>query len=59
MYTFNPTYNKVAFNEKSAIMKENLHKKYTPFTYNNVTLNEKLPIIKQNLHIFAFHYRQS
>ena len=31
--TLNSTYNEVAFNEKLAIMKENLHTKYTPFTY--------------------------
>ena len=56
--TLNSAYNKVTFNEKSAIMKENLHIKYTPFTYNDVALNEKPPITKQNLHIY-FHYRQS
>ena len=50
----NSTYNKVAFNEKLAIMKENLHTKYTPFTYKYIVLNEKLPITKQNLHIFFF-----
>ena len=50
--TLNSTYNKVACNEKLAIMKENLHTKYTPFTYNDVALNEKPPIMKQNLHIF-------
>ena len=52
--TLNSAYNEVAFNEKSAIMKENLHTKYTPFTYNDVALNEKLPIMKQNLCIFFF-----
>ena len=56
--TLNAAYNEVAFNEKSAIIKENLHTKYTPFTYNDVVLNKKLPIMKQNLHIF-FCYRQS
>ena len=50
--TLNSTYNKVTFNEKSAITKENLHTKYTPFTYKYVTLNEKPPITKQNLCIF-------
>ena len=50
--TLNSAYNKVAFNEKLAIMKENLHIKYTPFTYNDIALNEKLPIMKQNLCIF-------
>ena len=45
---------KVAFNKKSAIRRENLHTKYTPFAYNDVTLNEKLPIMKQNLCIFFF-----
>ena len=52
--TLNSTYNEVAFNEKSAIMKENLHTKYTPFTYNDITLIEKPPITKQNLCIFFF-----
>ena len=51
-YTLNSTYNKVTFNEKSAVMRENLHTKYTQFTYNDVALNEKLPIMKQNLCIF-------
>ena len=32
LYTLNSAYNKVAFNKKLAIMKENLHTKYTPFT---------------------------
>ena len=50
--TLNSAYNKVNFNEIIAIMKENLHTKYTPFTYNDVVLNEKLPITQQNLHIF-------
>ena len=40
--------------KKLAIMKENLHTKYIPFTYNDVTLNKKPPITKQNLHIFFF-----
>ena len=53
-YTLNSAYNEVAFNEKLAMMKENLHTKYTPFTYNDITLNEKLPIMKQNLCIFFF-----
>ena len=52
LITLNSTYNKVAFNKKLAITKENLHTKYTPFTYNDVTLNEKLSITKQNLHKF-------
>ena len=52
--TLNSAYNKVAFNEKLAIMKENLHTKYTPFTYNDVALNEKVPLMKQNLCIFFF-----
>ena len=43
----------VAFNAKSAITKENLHTKYTPFTSNDVALNEKL-ITKQNLCILFF-----
>ena len=50
--TLNSAYNKVAFNEKSAITKENLCTKYMPFTYKYITLNEKPPIMKQNLHIF-------
>ena len=37
--TLNFTYNKAAFNEKSAIMKENLCTKYTPFTYKYFALN--------------------
>ena len=41
-----------AYNEKSAITKENTRTKYTLFTYNDVTLNEKLSIMMQNLHIF-------
>ena len=45
---------KSAFNEKLAIMKENLHTKYIPFTYNDVALDENLPIMKQNLGIFFF-----
>ena len=52
--TLNSAYNEVAFNKKSAIMKENLHTKDTPFTYNDVTLNKKPAIMKQNLHIFFF-----
>ena len=52
--TLNSAYNKVAFNEKSPIMKETLVTKYTPFTYKYITLNEKLPIMMQNLHIFFF-----
>ena len=52
IYTRNSAYNEVAFNEKSAIMKENLRTKYTPFTYKYIGLNEKLPITKQNLRIF-------
>ena len=59
LYTLNSAYNKVTFNKKSAIMEENLHNKYTPFTYNDITLNKKPPITKQNLCIFFFHYRQS
>ena len=46
-YTLNSAYNKVTFNEKLVIAKENLHTKYTPFTYNDVTLNKKPPIMKQ------------
>ena len=53
-FTLNPTYNKVTFNEKSDITKENPNTKYTPFTYNDIALNEKLPILKQNLCIFFF-----
>ena len=56
--TLNSIYNKVTFNKKSAIMKENLCTKYFPFTYKYVTFNEKPPIMKENLHTF-FHYRQS
>ena len=52
MPTLNSAYNKVAFNEKLAITKENLDSKYTSFTYNDITLNEKPPITKQNLCIF-------
>ena len=52
--TLNSAYNKVAFNEKSAITKENLHTKYTSFTYNDITLIEKPPIMKQNLCLFFF-----
>ena len=50
--TLNSAYNEVAFNEKSAITKENLCTKYTPFTYNDVAFNEKPPITKQNLRVF-------
>ena len=50
--TLNSTYNKVVFNEKSAITKENIHTKYTLFTYKYIALNEKPPIMKQDLHIF-------
>ena len=53
-FTLNSAYNKVTFNKKSPIMKENLCTKYTPFTYEHIALNEKLPITKQNLHIFFF-----
>ena len=52
--TLNSTYNEVAFNEKSAITKENLRTKYFPFTFNDVALYEKLPITKENIHIFCF-----
>ena len=52
--TLNSAYNEVTFNEKSAIMKENLCTKYTPFTYKYIVLNENPPITKQNLHIFFF-----
>ena len=52
--TLSSTYNEVAFNENSAITKQNLHTKYTPFTYYDVTFNEKLPIMRQNLCIFFF-----
>ena len=55
--TLNSAYNEVAFNEKSAITKENPRTKYTLFTYNDVALNEKPPITKQNLCIFFFCYR--
>ena len=50
--TLNSAYNKVTFNKKSAITKENLCKKYTPSKYKHISLKEKPPIIKQNLHIF-------
>ena len=52
VHKLNSAYNKVTFNEKSAIMKENLCTKYFPFTYNDITLNEKPPIMKENFHIF-------
>ena len=52
--TLNTAYNEVTFNEKSAIMKENLCTKYMPFTYKYIALNKKPPITKQNLHIFFF-----
>ena len=45
---------KSPFIKKLAIMKENLHTKYSPFTYKYVALNEKPPIMKQNHHIFFF-----
>ena len=44
----------VAFNKKSAITKENLHTKYSPFTYNDVALNEKPSVTRENLHILFF-----
>ena len=53
-HTLNSAYKEVAFNEKSTIMKENLHTKYTPFTYNDIALVKKLSKMKQNLHIFFF-----
>ena len=53
-HTLNSIYNKVTFNEKLAIMKENLCTKYFPFTYKYIALNEKPPITKENLHIFFF-----
>ena len=56
LYTLNSIYNEVIFNEKLAIMKENLCTKYFPFTYKYITLNEKPPIMKENLCIF-FCYR--
>ena len=52
--TLSSTYNKVAFNEKLPITKENLCTKYTPFTHKYIVLNEKPPIMKQNLCIFFF-----
>ena len=52
--TLNSVYNEVAFNEKSAITKENLCTKYFPFTYNDVTLKEKLPVMKENFCILFF-----
>ena len=52
--TLNSAYNEVAFNEKSAISKENLCTKCMPFTYKYIAFNEKPPITKQNLHIFFF-----
>ena len=52
--TLNSVYNEVAFNEKSAITKENLYTKYFPFTYKYIALNEKPPITKENLHMFFF-----
>ena len=52
--TLNSAYNKVAFNEKLAITKENIHTRYTPFTYKYIALHEKPPIMKQNLCIFFF-----
>ena len=59
IHTLNSAYNKVAFNEKLPITKENLSTKYTPFTYKYIALNKKPLIMKQNLCIFFFHYRQS
>ena len=52
--TLNSTYNEVTFNKKSAIMKENLCTRCTPFTYKYTALNKKPPIAKQNLCIFFF-----
>ena len=51
-------YNKVAFNKKLAIMKENLCTKYFSFTYKYIALNKKPPITKANLHIFFLLYVQ-
>ena len=42
-HTLNSTYNEVTFNKKSAIMKENIHTKYTPFTYKYIALNKMPP----------------
>ena len=50
--TLKSVYDEVAFNDKSAITKENLCTKYFPFTYKYITLNKKLPIIKENLCFF-------
>ena len=52
--TLNSAYNEVAFNEKSAITKENVCTKYTTNTYKYIANNEKPPIMKQNLRIFFF-----
>ena len=54
LYTLNFICNEVTFNEKLAIMKENLCTKYFPFTYKYFALNKKPPIAKENLHIFFF-----
>ena len=54
IYTLNSVYNEVAFNEKSAITKENLCIKYFPFAYKYVALNKKLPGRQENLCIFFF-----
>ena len=48
----NSIYNKVAFNIKLVITKENLCTKYFLFTYKYIALNEKPPIMKENLCIF-------
>ena len=53
-HTLNSAYNKVTFNEKWPVTKENVCTKYTTYTYKYIALNEKLPITKQNLHIFFF-----
>ena len=55
--TLNSAYNKVTFNKKSAITKENLHTKYTPFTIMT-SPSMKSWLMKQNLCIF-FCYRQT
>ena len=52
--TLNSTYNEVTFNEKLAIMKEDVCTKCTTFTYKYVALNKKPLIMKQNLCIFFF-----
>ena len=58
-FTLNSVYNEIAFNEKSAITKENLCTNYFPFTYKYVALNEKPPITNENLCVLFFRYRQS